>query len=298
MSQRPQQNPQLPDHINNSNEHPLKDFLVLALAAVVIISALTWLVAASASWLGPHIPYQWELRWQSNSGQQTTAEGTDLTADDTGFTADSTSLTSDDVRTTQTEQALQQLLNKLVGDDALPVQLHYLSEEPDANAFATLGGHIFITRGLLSSVQSENGLAMVLAHEYAHIYYRHPMILALEQASLALVFSLLGSDNIAQSVSQNTSMLTILSFSRDMERAADRFALERLQAVYGHSQGADEFFLNLQRQHDAETLYLSEFLQTHPLTEERIQRIRQHTARHDATAATLTPLPARLKIGQ
>ena len=277
MSKRPQQNPQLPDHINNSNEHPLKDFLILALAAVVIISALTWLVAASASWLGPHIPYQWELRWQSNSGQPTTA---------------------DDVQIAQTEQTLQQLLNKLVGDDALPVQLHYLSEEPDANAFATLGGHIFITRGLLNSVQSENGLAMVLAHEYAHIYHRHPMILALEQASLALVFSLLGSDNIAQSVSQNTSMLTILSFSRDMERAADRFALKRLQAVYGHSLGADEFFLNLQRQHDAEALYLSEFLQTHPLTEERIQRIRQHTARHDATAATLTPLPAQLKIGQ
>ena len=284
MSQRPQQNPQLPDHINNSNEHPLKDFLVLALAAVVIISALTWLVAASASWLGPHIPYQWELRWQSNSGQPTTA---------------------DDVRIAQTEQALQQLLNKLVGDDALPVQLHYLSEEPDANAFATLGGHIFITRGLLNSVQSENGLAMVLAHEYAHIHYRHPMILALEQASLALVFSLLGSDNIAQSVSQNTSMLTILSFSRDMERAADRFALQRLQAVYGHSLGADEFFLNLQHQLDGEAQYLSEFLQTHPLTEERIRRIRQHTARHDATAAqhdaitaTLTPLPARLRIGQ
>ena len=274
MSQRPQQNPQLPDHINNSNEHPLKDFLVLALAAVVIISALTWLVAASASWLGPHIPYQWELRWQSNSGQPTTA---------------------DDVRIAQTEQALQQLLNKLVGDDALPVQLHYLSEEPDANAFATLGGHIFITRGLLNSVQSENGLAMVLAHEYAHIYYRHPMILALEQASLALVFSLLGSDNIAQSVSQNTSMLTILSFSRDMERAADRFALQRLQAVYGHSLGADEFFLNLQHQLDGEAQYLSEFLQTHPLTEERIRRIRQHTIRHDATATTLTPLPARLR---
>merc|ERR1711879_567360 len=69
----------------------------------------------------------------------------------------------------ETEAALTQLLNQLTDNKALPVRVHYLADQDMPNAFATLGGHIFITRGLLDSVESENGLAMVLAHEYGHI---------------------------------------------------------------------------------------------------------------------------------
>lgn len=257
MSQQPRENPQLPDHINNRNEHPLKDFLILAVAALLLISLLTWLVAASATWLAPNIPYQWEFSG-TNSNSNLSAE----------------------------EQALTSLLDKLLDDDALPVQLHYLADETSANAFATLGGHIFITRGLLENIHSENGLAMVLAHEYAHIELRHPMTLALEQLSIGLLLSLMGSDNLAQSVSQNTSMLTVLSFSRDMERAADRFALQRLQAVYGHTRGADEFFNQIQQleqQHSATDSGWLEFLQTHPLTSTRINNIRQQMSGGELT---------------
>jgi predicted Zn-dependent protease len=43
----------------------------------------------------------------------------------------------------------------------------------EINAFATPGGHIFITRGLLACADSEDALAAVIAHELAHIQLRH-----------------------------------------------------------------------------------------------------------------------------
>jgi hypothetical protein len=46
-------------------------------------------------------------------------------------------------------------------------------DSPEVNAFASPGGHIFITRGLLEAVKSEDELAAVIAHEIAHIQLSH-----------------------------------------------------------------------------------------------------------------------------
>ena len=46
-------------------------------------------------------------------------------------------------------------------------------DTPIINAFATPGGHIFITRGILGIVTSEDMLAAIIAHEMAHIQLWH-----------------------------------------------------------------------------------------------------------------------------
>jgi predicted Zn-dependent protease len=46
-------------------------------------------------------------------------------------------------------------------------------DSPEINAFATPGGHIFLTRGIAACVDSEDALAAVIAHELAHIQLRH-----------------------------------------------------------------------------------------------------------------------------
>jgi predicted Zn-dependent protease len=51
----------------------------------------------------------------------------------------------------------------------------------EINAFATPGGHIFITRGLLDCAGSEDDLAAVIAHELAHIQLRHAALIINDQ---------------------------------------------------------------------------------------------------------------------
>jgi predicted Zn-dependent protease len=46
-------------------------------------------------------------------------------------------------------------------------------DSDEINAFATSGGHIFVTRGLLACANSEDALAGVIAHEIAHIQLQH-----------------------------------------------------------------------------------------------------------------------------
>ncbi|MDR0877559.1 MAG: M48 family metalloprotease [Treponema sp.] len=46
-------------------------------------------------------------------------------------------------------------------------------DSDEINAFATSGGHIFITRGLIACTDSEDALASVLAHEISHIQLQH-----------------------------------------------------------------------------------------------------------------------------
>jgi predicted Zn-dependent protease len=46
-------------------------------------------------------------------------------------------------------------------------------DSTEINAFATPGGHIFITQGLINCANSEDALAAVIAHEIAHIQLKH-----------------------------------------------------------------------------------------------------------------------------
>jgi predicted Zn-dependent protease len=53
-------------------------------------------------------------------------------------------------------------------------------DSPEYNAFASPGGHIFITRRLVESTSSEDMLAAVIAHELAHIMLKHGISIVTE----------------------------------------------------------------------------------------------------------------------
>lgn len=48
-------------------------------------------------------------------------------------------------------------------------------DSAEVNAFATSGGHIFVTRGLLATTTSEDQIAAALAHEMAHVQLQHSL---------------------------------------------------------------------------------------------------------------------------
>jgi predicted Zn-dependent protease len=140
------------------------------------------------------------------------------------------------------------------------------------NAFATLGGNIVIFQGLINELDSENELAMIIAHEIAHIKNRHPIQSLGRSTIISLGLSLM-IGNSATNPIENSGLLTLLKFSRDMEHEADKDGLEALNQCYGHINGATGVFEKLEKMQQEESLTVPAFLSTHPLNDERISNI-------------------------
>ena len=193
---------------------------------------------------------------------------------------------------------LQELAERIVAAEQMPeeitIHVHYVDDDM-VNAFATLGGHVVFFRGLLEKLPNENALAMVMAHEIAHIKHRHP-IRSLGRGvvvglSVALVSESLGNALLNQVIG-DAGYLTALKYSRDHEIEADTTALEALERLYGHVDGADDLFEVLQREAGGDEP--PEFFSTHPLTDMRIARIHARLPRQGGAGDyRLQPLPAQ-----
>lgn len=177
--------------------------------------------------------------------------------------------------------------------DDMEITVHYGDVE-EVNAYATFGGHVVINRGLIEKLPNENALAMVIAHEIAHIKHRHP-IRSLGRTAVVViaVLAVAGAqgDDVIGTFIGDTGALTLLSFNRDQEREADRSALEAVASVYGHVAGALDLYTILLETHREKHFTAPVFLRTHPLTEDRIQMLKaiQYEKGWD-DSAPVTPL--------
>lgn len=148
----------------------------------------------------------------------------------------------------------------------------------DVNAFATMGGQIWVNRGLIEKSDSEEEIAGVLAHEIGHVAGRHishqisRQLLIMGIVGLA---SVLIKDEDLKSIVQISGgaylFFSTLKFSRDNEREADYIAIQMLYDSGYDPSGMRKFFQKLlEMKKDGIEL---PFLSTHPTTEERIMNI-------------------------
>ncbi len=286
----PDGNPRIPEGINARNDHPLREFLILAAGISGALVALVLVLGLTAKLIAPYIPFSWEL--SAAPSMQDLLAGDDA---DPGAARALSALSN-----SLLQSSLKVPVNgKDPKDVAPPEHFRFSLVKLDyPNAFATLGAQIAVTEALLQHVSSENGLAMVLAHEIAHVQLRHPIEAAgrgiVVQIALAALLGDSSANLLGGSLSTG-SMLTLLSFNRDMELQADRRALDILRAHYGHVGGADEFFLDMAADpHSADWL---EFAQTHPSSKRRLQLIRQ-AIREDGPGDATVALPEALQPNQ
>ena len=143
---------------------------------------------------------------------------------------------------------LQELADRLAARLDMPegmvVRVGY-RDDRTVNAFATIGGQAVFFRGLLTKLENENALAMVMAHELAHLKYRHASAALGRGVAVGVILSVVSAElgrNAAAGVLGQASMATLLSFNRDQEREADEAALRALHAEYGHVGGAIDLF--------------------------------------------------------
>jgi predicted Zn-dependent protease len=253
---------QPPEGINITDEHPLKSFFILTVGTIGVIISVVLVLGLAADYLVKYIPVEYEQNVFSKDGLYLMPFATDET--------------EEAIQVRNYVQTLVDQLHRVSGDAYSDHDFKVeISDSLEANAFAVPGGHIVITKGLFSSIQSENGLSMILAHEMAHHYERHP----LRSTGRGLVVSLfllatLGADgsSFLQDFIGNTASITNLAFSRKQESDSDDIASTLLIEFYGHASGAAEFFQYIQ----SEGSVLDEipnFLSTHPSTDNRISNL-------------------------
>jgi len=209
---------------------------------------------------------------------------------------------TDSETSTQTREYMQSLSDRLAVHMQLPVGMeitvHYI-EDDIVNAFATVGGHIFIYQGLLDKLHSENALAMVIAHEMAHIYHRHPIIAMGRGVVISLLLSAISgasSDLFVGQVVNETGMIAMLNFNRDQEREADITALNAVYGLYHHVAGTNDLFKALMQAHDPDEVEPPVFLSTHPLTQARIDDLIEYAQEKGwDTDTELTPIPQNMR---
>ncbi|MEN3002345.1 MAG: M48 family metallopeptidase [Armatimonadota bacterium] len=148
-------------------------------------------------------------------------------------------------------------------------------DSDEVNAFALPGGPVYVMRGLLEMVGDDDELACVIGHELAHINRRHAAK-QVTRGTWASVLIVLGTQGKVRDIAELTATLLQLKYSRNQEYEADRLGIEYAYRAGYDPNGMIRFFQKLQaRQKEGDKGILAN-LRTHPLTETRIWRARQH----------------------
>lgn len=161
-------------------------------------------------------------------------------------------------------------------------------DSPEINAFALPGGYIYINRGLLAYLNSEDELAAVLAHEIGHVTARHAVqqhargqlsnIAANVTGVVAAVAT--GSGYIGSEIAQLGSVWAaagVSGFGREHELEADRLSAEYLRDAGYDPQAVIEVISVLKNQEDFNVRVANRqpsyhgVFSTHPRNDQRLQ---------------------------
>jgi len=245
------ENPQPDEGINVSKRNHISDFLVLIVGTFIAIALITYILSLFAGYMAKQIPFSVEANFSKPFEESEMVIETDKT------------------------RYLSQLVQKIALCSDLPkemkIKFHYQKSDM-VNAFATLGGNILVFQGLIDEVDNENQLAMIIAHEIAHIKNRHPIQSIGRAVVIGISFSLL-MNNSPTNPLQDAGLLTVLSFNRSMESQADSDGLKALEKCYGHVNGAVDVFVKFEQMQLNDGIESLPFLSTHPLNKDRIENI-------------------------
>ncbi|MGI9536726.1 MAG: beta-barrel assembly-enhancing protease [Desulfocapsaceae bacterium] len=184
---------------------------------------------------------------------------------------------------------LHQYINK-IGHEVLDVagiqffEYHfYVVESSQFNAFAAPSGLIFFYSKLIESMNSEDELVSVMAHEVGHVVRRHlasrmkkGKMINFASMGAALAAIALGGGAAAQGLlagSLAAGQSAQLHFSRQDEIEADLMAYQWMQAMHRDTIGQKKMLRTMRRITRYRTGQIPQYLLTHPDPEARLDYV-------------------------
>ena len=272
------ENRQPEEGINVSKGSPVKTFLQLVISTLLLLTVSIFVLYLSGAWLAKKIPFRYEEAIMEKIDVDFGSSGSDQ-----------------DIREYLNELSARIAVH-LPNPDEVSYTVHYEPEDV-FNAYATIGGNIVFYKGLLKALPNENALAMVMAHEMAHVSHRDPVAGlgggVASAIALSTVFGSSGSE-YAGSFINGAGGLTAVQFTRKMENNADDAAILAVSKLYGHTVGADSLFKHIdeKQKESSKPDWFSRFSSTHPLDSDRVENIKQKTLELELpTSGDTTPLP-------
>jgi Zn-dependent protease with chaperone function len=246
---------------DGSDRRQRRHIVLWAMAAALSLVLVTlWMMPYLAAELAPLVPRPLERRiGDAVYSQALTLFGANGTCESGGPSG-------------APAQALEALAEKLRGANGLDIDGLKLvvirSRVP--NAFALPGGRIIILDGILQAAQSSDEIAGVLAHEMGHIAHHDGMRTLIESGGMGFVLgTVLGDFAGATAIFFASKTLVQASFSREVEAAADAYAIETMR-VLGRSPVALGALLTRLSTSTSGTKSLPSLLDSHPATPDRL----------------------------
>lgn len=172
-------------------------------------------------------------------------------------------------------------------------------DQPEPNAFALPGGFIYVSRGLLALLKSEDELAGVLGHEISHVVQRHsaksqrksilPSIIAVPGVVLGGTLGGELGDKIAAPF-LGAGKIYLASFSRKQEAEADNLGIELAAKAGYQPMQLSSILSRMEKVIEAESGKSAKFsfFGDHPMTPDRMKAIREKSATLSVAASSST----------
>jgi Zn-dependent protease with chaperone function len=181
--------------------------------------------------------------------------------------------------------AFDKMFARLEQAAARPIPLRIaVVRSKEANAVTLPGGIIYVFHGLIDKAESADEVAGVIAHELGHVAHRDGTRTVLQQGAMSLLFGMLLGDFVgggAVIVAAKAVLQT--SYSRDVEAAADLYAVDLMKAIEADPRALGTILTRI-----AGSSHNSlKFLLDHPETKDRVDAINSH-----AGGGTVKPLLA------
>ena len=168
------------------------------------------------------------------------------------------------------------------GDNDLPSVAIEIYDMDLVNAFATPGGRIVLTRGLINAAEKPDEVTGVLAHELGHVHHLHPEAQLVRLFGLQILISAVSGGGGSDMLSNAAGLAALLRYTRDAEREADAYARDVMGKASVDPLGLKTFFEKMMQlegrkaedENSSSALdKIGNVFSTHPGTEDRIREI-------------------------